>query len=450
MNTFYKTILLIFWATIGLQAKAQIPTQLKVGDTLPKLTIQHLLKHQDRSGQLSEIRNSRFMIINFWATWCTPCVKEMKLLSEMVKKNKGSLSVLSVSYETKKAVLEFLNLHKEIKNSILEIACEDNILKQYFFYQSLPHNIWIDSEGVIKAITGSDEINEENVLRFIKDGDLNFSTKIDEAFDWSKPLHIPDSLIQFRSIFNTKLKNVHLAGSLIDRSGLNHPNMKHFFCYNLGIIDLFWPAYRLPGFLPNEYLYEIQTNDSLRFFYNKNGISASGKSYKYRSTWEEDNAYCYELKTNKPIEDSLFFRHVISDLELNLNVVTSLEYRDRLCCIVTANIKPVFTDKIGNNNKTYINIEGNRLVLRNVTIDKLLEWMVNFTYKSPRSGNSFRKEPYVNNTDIGYTISAEIDLGSQTEEYTHYDYLEKCINKGLGLQFQLKKQPYKVLIIRDK
>ena len=34
--------------------------------------------------------NNRFTIINFWATWCAPCLKEMPILEEFYKENKAN------------------------------------------------------------------------------------------------------------------------------------------------------------------------------------------------------------------------------------------------------------------------------------------------------------------------------------------------------------------------
>ena len=66
------------------------------------------LSYFDSSGEvrhLSELRG-RVVLLNFWATWCTPCRREMPLLSRMQREHaKDGLVVLYVSLE-EPAVLE--------------------------------------------------------------------------------------------------------------------------------------------------------------------------------------------------------------------------------------------------------------------------------------------------------------------------------------------------------
>ena len=39
------------------------------------------------------------VLINLWATWCAPCVKEMPLLDELASEYEGRLRVLTVSQD---------------------------------------------------------------------------------------------------------------------------------------------------------------------------------------------------------------------------------------------------------------------------------------------------------------------------------------------------------------
>jgi len=449
MKSILKTSLVLFLTLWLNSAFAQAPRQLKIGDTLPNLMIKNLWKQNDQQTDLKTLRGGRFMMINFWATWCTPCLEEMKTLSEMSNKYSKSFLVLSVTHEKKTDIDKFLKKQSVFAQSKLEVVTDDQLLKSYFFYQTIPHNIWINDKGVICAITGSDEVNAETILKFIESAPMDLRTKIDEVFDSSKPLHIADSLIQFRSIFSSKLKNNHGGGSMRSPFGFGHPSMNRLLCYNLSIKDLFWLAYLLPGYIPNDYLYEIHTTDSARYFYPARKVTSSGKVYPYSSYWDEDHTYCYELITAKPVDEAVFIKHAVGDLELNLDVKTALEYRDKVCCLVSFNKLPDSIGPISNVNKTYLGIEDDRLIIKNISINKLLAWMTNETYKISENKAFSRREPYVDNTGINYTISAIVDMGKDKEKYHSAGYLEKQISKGLGLKFDLETRPYKVLVIRD-
>ena len=55
----------------------------------------------DLSGQkhaLSDYRD-RWVIINFWATWCGPCIKEIPELVELQSKYRTTVQVLGINFE---------------------------------------------------------------------------------------------------------------------------------------------------------------------------------------------------------------------------------------------------------------------------------------------------------------------------------------------------------------
>jgi cytochrome c biogenesis protein CcmG, thiol:disulfide interchange protein DsbE len=66
-----------------------------IGIAAPDFTIQD----SERSVTLSQLRG-KIVVLNFWATWCPPCVEEMPSLVQMQKKmqDKG-VTVLAVSVD---------------------------------------------------------------------------------------------------------------------------------------------------------------------------------------------------------------------------------------------------------------------------------------------------------------------------------------------------------------
>ena len=66
----------------------------------------------DINGRMLEINNfsgNRFTILNFWATWCAPCVEEMPMLSKFYNETKmEGISVIGVAIDNEKNVKEFL------------------------------------------------------------------------------------------------------------------------------------------------------------------------------------------------------------------------------------------------------------------------------------------------------------------------------------------------------
>jgi len=48
--------------------------------------------------RLSDYRG-KWVIINFWATWCKPCLKEMPALNRLYENNRKKVIILGVSYD---------------------------------------------------------------------------------------------------------------------------------------------------------------------------------------------------------------------------------------------------------------------------------------------------------------------------------------------------------------
>jgi len=77
----------------------------EVGDMAPDVEIRDF---GNRVFKLSDLRG-KLVIINLFATWCKPCIKEMKLLSDKLgdKYNKSQLEIIAVGYEHIPLEIEF-------------------------------------------------------------------------------------------------------------------------------------------------------------------------------------------------------------------------------------------------------------------------------------------------------------------------------------------------------
>lgn len=74
------------------RAFAQTPLK-SIGETAPPLTITKWIK----GDEVSEFKKGRIYVVEFWATWCQPCIAGMPHLSEVARKFKKDVTIIGVS-----------------------------------------------------------------------------------------------------------------------------------------------------------------------------------------------------------------------------------------------------------------------------------------------------------------------------------------------------------------
>ena len=55
----------------------------------------------DTNGNIYTEKNTRgkYLVVNFWATWCTPCLKEIPALVKFYNENSGHVEILGLDFE---------------------------------------------------------------------------------------------------------------------------------------------------------------------------------------------------------------------------------------------------------------------------------------------------------------------------------------------------------------
>ena len=78
--------LLVLLAAANPAAAALEGSKLKKGQQAPDFTLQDL---DGKTWKLSELRGKKIVMIDFWATWCNICKREMPVLERVYKEYKG-------------------------------------------------------------------------------------------------------------------------------------------------------------------------------------------------------------------------------------------------------------------------------------------------------------------------------------------------------------------------
>ena len=112
----------------------------------------------DIDGRMLEIKDvsgKRYTILNFWATWCAPCVEEMPILSEFYNKTKmEGVSVIGLAIDSEKNVKEFVQKIKVEHHLLVSGAKGNSIMEKIGLNpsNSLPFTIMFDKNYDVREI----------------------------------------------------------------------------------------------------------------------------------------------------------------------------------------------------------------------------------------------------------------------------------------------------------
>ena len=121
-------------------------TVLKVGDARADLELADL---DGQTRRLSEF-DGKFVLLNFWATWCGPCREEMPLLDAAHEKLNG-LNVVGVAIDDGEAVREFLKEYPVRYPILISDEDQDAALRYGDTKSVLPYSVLIGRDGRILA-----------------------------------------------------------------------------------------------------------------------------------------------------------------------------------------------------------------------------------------------------------------------------------------------------------
>lgn len=156
---------------------------LKPGDTLGILHINRLYQPQVKTIKplVSTAINGREIILDFWATWCGSCISKFSHLQELQRKFSERVLIVLVNTslrDTDEKVSSFMSAYYQQNPDFnLSYAFRDKKLNLLFPAKTLPHYVWIGSDGVVKAITGWEDLTVANIQKFVDREPMSLNVK---------------------------------------------------------------------------------------------------------------------------------------------------------------------------------------------------------------------------------------------------------------------------------
>jgi peroxiredoxin len=96
---------------------------------------------------LSDLRG-QVVLLNFWATWCPPCVYEMPFLEDAHQQTQGNAVILAINVGERAATVSaFVEEHGLTLPIILD---QNGAIAQQYRANQFPTSVIIDADGIIR------------------------------------------------------------------------------------------------------------------------------------------------------------------------------------------------------------------------------------------------------------------------------------------------------------
>lgn len=123
----------------------------------------------DASGKtvsLSSLRG-KVIFINFWATWCQPCIQEMPSIDQLKMTFKGSNEIVFLMVDVNNS-LQKSQAYMDKKHYDLQVYTPITNIPSTFLGNAIPTTVVLDKKGMMAArIEGGRDYKSPEIIQFL-------------------------------------------------------------------------------------------------------------------------------------------------------------------------------------------------------------------------------------------------------------------------------------------
>lgn len=278
---------------IALCSLAKGQPLLKAGDLFPDMIIRNIINAPVKELEAHQ-RTTKFTILNFWGTWCSPCLPEMDSLAKLQAGNRSQIQVIAISNEP----VDRLQKYLQRKPSGIWLASDTaSWLYRQFGFNYVGQSAILDQQHRVVALVRTDSINQKLIDQLIRKEAIRSSAETGNTIDVEADLFAVDSALGYQLTWSGYRKGVGSMSKSYLKTSFEGRRRTYFnICASNILMDIYKVSY-------NQVLYEIPK--------------------KSVCDWQDKNTlFCFDLLVKPEQKDSLYII-----MEQVLNKLLPVKYR---------------------------------------------------------------------------------------------------------------------------
>jgi uncharacterized protein (TIGR03435 family) len=144
-------VVLFLISPLTYSATQSSPSRIMPGDVPPPLTLKAVLQSPSTSIPDWNTLKGKVVVLEFWATWCGPCVEAIPHLNELVEHFRGKpIEFINVTAEDESHVAEFLKFRHI--SGLIGLDPGKSMSGAYGVHL-IPRTVVVGPDGIVKAVT---------------------------------------------------------------------------------------------------------------------------------------------------------------------------------------------------------------------------------------------------------------------------------------------------------
>ncbi len=327
-NKFYRDLFsLTFITLLSMQMTAQ-QKALKIGDKIPEeiwTTPLNIVNNPQKTLQLSEDQD-KLILIDFWATWCSACLKNFPKMEALEKQFGNQLKIVPVTKESHTTLDKFFNSKNGQRYKHITSVVEDKMLSTAFPYHAIPFIAWIKNGNLVN-LTDAEQVTAETIGEILQNKKSSLQSVIQinrkrplmlaEQFDAEKQT----SLINYTLLSKGRIRAIQPGSGFHRTNGIVHGRQ----FTNTSLMNIYQGI-----------VYEIFADKGDRFSQKRiSNLVKNTDQIEFTTTNQETEALLYNFEFIVPLQNAAqLYPNMLTTLSEYSGYPATIESQRKRCLVL--------------------------------------------------------------------------------------------------------------------